>query len=369
MCSSCGPVLRSVGTPEGLSGVHYAWGAGRSQENNEDEFIEVAQLRPGVEWRTMSLIKRAAVAAGGFWGASVLWTVYSLTKKGVRIPLDHEYFYTPFEMEIPFDAVGFYNSEGIQLRGWWLERPSTTKVIIICSGYGRNKSDLLGIGSYLWRAGYNVFMFDFRDQGESEAAISTIGHYECDDMEAAIDYALWRLPGAEIGLMGYSMGAAASIMTAARRTEVRAVVSDSAFADLGRVLRATYRQVAHLPPRPAVDFAEWLVWLRAGYRFSRVRPVDYVASVAPRPLFIIHGDQDAVAPIGDAFELYEAAGEPKELWVAEGCPHCGIYFLDRKAYVERVVGFFERWLGKAEEAGPLPQDERLGGSAGQEAAR
>lgn len=299
----------------------------------------------------MKVLKRAPVAAGGFWAASVIWAAYILTRKGVVVPLEPAYFYTPYEFGIPYDSVRFFNVDGMELRGWWLDRPATNKVVMVCSGYGRNKSDLLGIGSYLWRAGYNCFLFDFRDQGESEVAISTIGHYECDDMEAAIDYALWRKPGAEIGLMGYSMGAAASIMTAPRRNEVKAIVSDSAFADLGQVFRNTYRQISHLPPRPAADIAEWLVWLRAGYFMSRVRPLDYVSRVAPRPILFIHGTADRVAPVSDAYTMYEVAGEPKELWISEGSPHCGIYFADRAAYAKRVLDFFQRTLGRGQGTG------------------
>jgi fermentation-respiration switch protein FrsA (DUF1100 family) len=42
--------------------------------------------------------------------------------------------------------------------------------------------------------------------------------------------------------------------------------------------------------------------------------------------------------------LYEAAGEPKELWLLEGAGHCDAYFADREAYCERVAAFFEEHL-------------------------
>ena len=35
-------------------------------------------------------------------------------------------------------------------------------------------------------------------------------------------------------------------------------------------------------------------------------------------------------------ELYEAAEEPKELWLLEEAGHRNAYFLDREAYCERV---------------------------------
>src|SRR3954454_12234860 len=277
----------------------------------------------------MNLITKAAAVLGSVTLGASTWATYMLTRRGIRTGLDAAFFYSPFELDLPYEPVSFYNSEGLRLNGWWLEQPSTNKVIVLCPGYGRSKSDLLGVGARLWKAGYRVLLFDFRDQGESEQAIATIGHFERDDLENAIDYVLWRVPGAEIGLVGYSMGAAVSIMAATHRPEVKAVVADSSFADLKKVLRDIFRHSTHLPASPALEIAEIMIWLRAGYRFSNVRPLDYVARVAPRPLLIIHGVNDDVAPIEDAYALYGAAGEPKELWVTPDTTHCGTYFLDR----------------------------------------
>ncbi|HEY0605912.1 MAG TPA: alpha/beta hydrolase, partial [Herpetosiphonaceae bacterium] len=85
-----------------------------------------------------------------------------------------------------------------------------------------------------------------------------------------------------------------------------------------------------------------------GYRFQAVRPLDVVGKIAPRPLLIIHGSADAITPVSHARLLYEAAGQPKELWVLENAPHCGGYFVDRPAYVRRVAEFFERAFAAAE---------------------
>jgi pimeloyl-ACP methyl ester carboxylesterase len=301
----------------------------------------------------MKLHTKAVGLLAGVTVAASSWATYMVTRKGVKTSVDSTFFYTPFETGVPFETVSFHNSEGMRLMGWWLDRPATRKVVVLCPGYGRSKSDLLGVGTRLWKAGFNVLMFDFRDQGESDPAIATIGHFETDDLESALDYVLWRMPEAEIGVLGYSMGAAVGIMTTARRHEIRALVSDSSFADLRQVLRMVFKQLTHLPPSPSMELAELLVWVRAGYRISSVRPVDHVGQIAPRPILIIHGDCDVIAPVADAHALYAAAGEPKELWLTPDIGHCGTYFLDREVYVNRVTGFFEKWLG-------VPEKEAMG---------
>jgi fermentation-respiration switch protein FrsA (DUF1100 family) len=92
----------------------------------------------------------------------------------------------------------------------------------------------------------------------------------------------------------------------------------------------------------------------AGYRGSDVVPLRDVAAIAPRPLLIIHGTADTSIPFEHAVQVYAAAGEPKELWLAEGATHCGAYFLDRSAYCSRIIEFFADALSQTVESVERP---------------
>ena len=50
-------------------------------------------------------------------------------------------------------------------------------------------------------------------------------------------------------------------------------------------------------------------------------PDEAAARISPVPLLIVHGDQDNFFPVEHARRLYEAAGEPKELWLEPGFGH------------------------------------------------
>ncbi|HEX6122377.1 MAG TPA: alpha/beta hydrolase, partial [Ktedonobacterales bacterium] len=80
----------------------------------------------------------------------------------------------------------------------------------------------------------------------------------------------------------------------------------------------------------------------AGYHGSDIEPVRWAPQLAPRPLLVIHGTDDSAIPVAQGIQVYEAAGEPKELWIGQGAEHCGTYFLDRAAYCARVAEFFDR---------------------------
>ena len=89
--------------------------------------------------------------------------------------------------------------------------------------------------------------------------------------------------------------------------------------------------------------------IRVGERLSggnvaAVRAVDAVARFAPRPLLLIHGERDDYLPPDNAQRLFQAAGEPKELWLAPGSGHAMARLDHGREYVERVHAFFQRWL-------------------------
>ncbi|MGH2344842.1 MAG: alpha/beta hydrolase, partial [Chloroflexota bacterium] len=67
-----------------------------------------------------------------------------------------------------------------------------------------------------------------------------------------------------------------------------------------------------------------------------------------RPILLIHGMEDSMVDYRDSEVLYDAAPGPKELWLVPRVDHCGAYFLDRPAYVERTYRFFETTLREPE---------------------
>ena len=277
------------------------------------------------------------------------------------------YTLTPFEVGAKAESVTFTASDGTRLAGWWFDRASRAstgdgrddtnrtphgdprgpgagrdqgapeQVVILCHGHRGDKSDLLGIGPGLWRAGYSVLVFDFRGNGDSADGPQSLAHYEQRDLEAAIDFAAARKPDAELDVLGYSMGAAVALLVAARDQRIAKVVADSAFADMHGVISAAARGL-RLPPVPLVSLVDHATRLRYGYRFNEVQPVDVVAQIAPRPLLLIHGTNDKVIPLEHAHRLAEAAGEGSQLRLVE-TEHCGAYFTDRPGYIETVAGF------------------------------
>src|SRR3954462_13062988 len=107
------------------------------------------------------------------------------------------------------------------------------------------------------------------------------------------------------------MGAAAAIQAAARSRHIAAVVADSAYANFLDAARYSFRLVTGVPHFPlasiAMHWAKWIVHVDA----SRLRPVDVIGQISPRPVLITHGGLDEIVPVRHAHPLFKAADEPR----------------------------------------------------------
>jgi fermentation-respiration switch protein FrsA (DUF1100 family) len=268
------------------------------------------------------------------------------------------YTFSPFELNLPAEEVTFaplYGSH--QVSGWYIPHPQATTTIIICPGYRGKRADVLGISAYLWRAGHNILAFEYYGHGTVVGKSVTLGYREINDFLGAVVYARRRAPQAHLGAIGYSMGASVALMACARTTEVEALVADSGFATHRSVIDYAVRRTLHLPFALFDWITDLLLWWRAGYHFHQVEPLRDIARIAPRPVLLIHGLKDSVVDPHDAPLLYQAAGEPKELWLLPDVEHCGAYFADRVAYTEKVANFFDLYLKHSTAHNEIQQEQ------------
>jgi fermentation-respiration switch protein FrsA (DUF1100 family) len=59
------------------------------------------------------------------------------------------------------------------------------------------------------------------------------------------------------------------------------------------------------------------------------------------PLLILHGDSDEVVPLEQAQRLYDAANEPKSLYVIRGAHHNDTFVVGGRAYFDAWARFLE----------------------------
>jgi dipeptidyl aminopeptidase/acylaminoacyl peptidase len=312
----------------------------------------------------LSVVGSAVLATAGALWLAATWLVERMTAPSR--PADETRGFTPFETGVRWESIAITAEDGSPMAGWLLLGSDAAPAILACGGYRGRRSDLLGISSALWRAGFNVLLFDYRGHGDRSAteapAPVTLGYRELADARAALDVVRDRFPGSPLGVIGYSMGAAVALMVAAREADVRAIVADSPFTSLREIVRYRLgRAAGRLASSWTQPLGAWIVALadrrlHSGFHFhfSDVDPLRD-ASALTQPLLLVHGLDDREVPPEHSRHIAaaaERAGIPLESWFVPGASHCQAYFLDRPVYCARVTEFFQRHLGAHGPDGP-----------------
>ena len=252
-------------------------------------------------------------------------------------------FHTPAEYGLQFEEVVFNAADGLLLQGCFIPAPGSERAVIILHGHGGSLDWDIHRAPAFHAAGFNVLLIDFRAHGQSQGHLATFGYLERKDVVGAVNFVLGRGVN-RIGLLGFSYGGIASMLTAPICPEIKAVVTDGGPTRMKTALRARAIEL-HVPPRIARPLA-WLTFaitsLRLGVNIFHYETVRWVAQIAPRPILFIHGDLDQYCP--DFDDLFSAAGEPKEMWRLPGVGHTMASEVYPQEFQARVLGFFNRTL-------------------------
>lgn len=227
------------------------------------------------------------------------------------------------------------------------------------------------ISRALTRRGVAVLRFDFTGQGGSEGELgNTDFTSNVDDLVAAAEHlaAHHRAPAL---LLGHSLGGPACIRAAARLPSVRAVATLNAPADPGFLTRlldpGTLERIQREGRGPVRLGGSTLVITRTFLEDIAAQPIRECLRRLSAALLVFHAPQDAVVPVEQGQQLFEAAPQPRSFIALDGADH----FLSRAEdahYVADVVGAWaSRYLGAGLQR-PLDQ-EALAAEVGQVSAR
>lgn len=250
-----------------------------------------------------------------------------------------------------FENVLFKSRDDeILLSGWYFQAadngyPENGMTLVMAHGYSQNRQEphlpALALTAKLVAAGFTVLMFDFRNAGKSGGDITTVGYWEKLDLLGAVDYAVKRSGGQQIGLIGFSMGASTSLLAAAEDERIEAVVADSPFYSLREYLMENMPRWTSLPHIPFTWLILRVIPFMLKVDVNRVNPWQAIERITPRPILFIHGDADETIPHINSLRLHEMADpQQAQLWLVPHAGHVKSYAQVPEMYVNRVISFF-----------------------------
>jgi dipeptidyl aminopeptidase/acylaminoacyl peptidase len=235
----------------------------------------------------------------------------------------------------PAEPVEFASRNGPTLRGWFSPGDKYPDIaIIVMTGHGGNTSFTLPDAEILARSGFSTLIFEHRSCADPALSAST-GYFESFDLLGAVDYLRSRPDVHHIGALGFSEGGTASLLAAADEPALEAVVAMGGYDSLERDIRDSDRNLS-LMEKGIRQMIIWSIELQLRVTISASSPVDVINRISPHPLLLIYGEHEL--PPGQ--NLFDAAGEPKELWVVPGAGHGGYSDAAPEEYPRRIVEFF-----------------------------
>lgn len=341
-----------------------------SKENN----VKAGRVWGVIRWWLIVLVALAVV----FFLVVVPWFfTYVLTarKYHFRDPNDGK---TPQDFGMPYQAADFRAKDGVDIKGWYLPATSETAgaplqgrsgsaagTIIYCHGVNRTRIEMLPMALFGHSLGYDGLLFDFRHEGASGGAISTIGYQERLDVEGAVRYALDQQHASQpVILWGVSMGAAAALMAAAETSDVAAVISDSSFLSFADTVRHHWRLYVGGPAFPITnEVIAWVGW-RGHFRPSNFDLRRAVERINPRPILFVAVEDDKRMPPEIARTLYGLATSPdRMLVVVPGNRHGEGFRSGHEQYEQAVKEFLAKVNSGSGTGGDSP-DQTAAASAG-----
>lgn len=88
------------------------------------------------------------------------------------------------------------------------------------------------------------------------------------------------------------------------------------------------------------------VEFRLGIDPDLIAPIEGIRQIEA-PLLLIAGEQDRHTPLSESRHLFDAAPEPKVLWVVPGAVHQDFHRFDPAEYERRVLEFLARTVGES----------------------
>ena len=231
--------------------------------------------------------------------------------------------------------VELSGSDGVKLRGWWLQAASPNAPFVIFF-YGSNEDVLIERSRLDWLAkiGVNAVCIDYRGYGFSDgrpqaALIKDDALRVFDHVKAHIASA-----GVPIFVYGWSVGSQMAIHVAATRP-VAGVILQAPPAS-AQAMNAASRQT----DVPAV--VRWAVRLKSDADVRSVYQGAKEARAITAPLLVIEGSKDVTVPPAQARAVVDAAASrSKRLVMVDGADHNTLRFEVPPASTA-VQAFFDR---------------------------
>jgi len=226
-----------------------------------------------------------------------------------------QYVRTPTDINLAYEVVTMQAHDGTELVSWFLPataevtKAADTPIVLFLHGNAENISTHIGSVYWLPEQGVNVFLLDYRGYGHSQGEPYIPAIYQ--DVEASLIWLRKRYPNKRVYILGQSIGSAIATTSMAMfkdEYDVSGLVLDASFTG--------YRDIAqHVALSSPIT---WIMWPFTWLLPTQWDPVEYIDQISPKPILMLHSQNDGILPYELGRELFNKAKQPKVWQESQG---------------------------------------------------
>jgi dienelactone hydrolase len=205
--------------------------------------------------------------------------------------------------------------------------------------------ELLNAARTLRGAGYHVLMLDLRNHGHSGAGPTvTFGYDEANDLLGAVTYLANRedVDPARIGILGYSMGANATLFASAKSDDIKAAIAVQPLRPHVFAHRLATDLLGPLGGL-ALNVARKLYYNAGGPLWETTDPAIVADLLSPTAIMYVQGEGDPWGDVTSVRRFYELSQESKRLKIVPSSDRFEGYLYLQK-HPEPMLKFFAEHL-------------------------
>lgn len=214
------------------------------------------------------------------------------------------------------------------------------KLVVIAPGFYNSKDAfLLKDLAQALSVEYDVMAIDFRGHGNSGGLFHWTSK-EYLDLLAVIKHASKQYQ--DIGVIGFSLGAATTLISATKTSKIKTIVAVSPPAEFEKIEFRLWQLDIDNDIQYSL-FGEGRIGkgVRPGpWWFRKTKPIDAVARIK-QPILYIHGTDDWIIKHWHSQALYKKTVSLKRIEILEDAPHAE--YLMRK-HSKQILSYIHQWL-------------------------
>ncbi len=236
----------------------------------------------------------------------------------------------------PYEEVRIAFDDQASVQAWFVPARRGFAVLLIPPA-GASKRAMLPYLRFIHPAGFPVLMIDSPDYGSRRDGWGFAGRGVVKGAVAALQARNYPI----IAALGVSEGGAAALLAQAQDPMLRAVVSDSSYANLGAMLRGSPSLAGLNPAFLRTALLEFGLML--GLQPDSISPENAAAKIGACAILIIQNSGDPITPASAGRAIYRrSVARDRELWVAPSNGHGDAIYEAPDEYAKRVLDFLER---------------------------